>query len=901
MSNIYDIPKKAAGRGNISWLKWAGAALVVLFFLLLRFFISLKLDYTWFNVLGYSQVFWRTLQVKLLFGLGVFILAVVLNYINISIIYKVTGRKIKQLIALPLAIVAATFVVGNAADLWLDFLKAYNAVPFGVTDPQYGLDISFYVFRLPFLGLLYRLLNSWLLVNLVLSIPLYLILIPRGGVEISARDMTMRILSGTEKRGLSHIGVLLGLLLSWQAVQFKLATYELLYSQVGSVTGAGAADIGVRIPAYYLMMAVSLAAGGLVFVTFSRRIRFSLVAIGLYFIILVAATGLFPGIYQKFIVSPDELGKEQPYLEHNIRYTRMAYGLDNLTEVEYPVGELTSADLDAGRDIIENIRLLDHRATKSAYAQQQELRPYYDFVDVDVDRYMIDGRLTQVLLSARELNRGSLAEQAQTFNNLMFKYTHGFGLVMSPANRVNTRGLPDYLIQDIPPVSAHIDIEEPRVYFGEITSDNVIVNTGLKEFDYPLGDDNQEYLYQGDKGIPMTFMNKLLFTVRDMQFRYMLSNYITPESMYLETRNIKERVQRIAPFLSYDQDPYLVVGNEGRLYYFIDGYTLSDKYPYSQALDDSKTNYLRNSVKVTVDAYSGEVNYYIFDPDDPIINVFANIYPTLFKSAEAMPADLREHLRYPEDLFTVQSMMLRDYHMSNTTVFYNREDRWELSQENYAGKRQAQEPYYSIIQLPGQSEVEFVLMRMYTPSGKQNSVAWLAGRSDRENYGKLLLYKFPKGVQVAGTIQVESMIDQDPDISSQLTLWSQGGSNVIRGNLLVYPLKGSLLYVEPLYIESGQNQYPQLTKVFVFYKDSIVMADTLEQGLLSLFGASTAEPEPGDGILPEPAEGDGTVSELINRLAGLYRQGQEKLKAGEWGEYGRIQAEMEQIIGQLEE
>ncbi len=874
---------------------------VILLFSLFRFFVSFKLDWTWFSVLGYGPVFWKSFFAKVLVRGGIFTAALALNFLNLYLVFKVAKKPPKLLIILPLAVFLAFIVMGNSGDLWLAILKFLNAEPFGLTDPQFRLDIGFYVFKLPVLWLVYRVVNVWLLVNLVAALTLYLVLFPRRS-EVSFQNITRRIFSDEEKKGLNHIGILLGLLMAWQAVQYKLSTYELLYSQAGSVIGAGAADIGARLPAYYLMMIFSVVIGLLIALTFSKRMFLAVTAIPVFFLVTFLAAGVFPGLYQKFIVAPDELGREKPYLERNIMYTRLAYGLDKLTEVEYPVGELTARDLEENRKTIDNIRLLDHRATKSTYGQQQEIRSYYDFVDVDVDRYLMNGKLTQVFLAGRELNQQALPEQARTFNNLMFKYTHGFGLAMSPANMITEAGLPQYFIKDIPPQSSLFPIMEPRIYFGEATKNNVIVNTGLKEFDYPVGDDNQEYLYQGKKGIPMSFLNKLLLTIRDMEFKYLLSGYITPESQYLETRHIKERVQRIAPFLLYDQDPYLVLGKDGKLYYFMDAYTVTDKFPYSQAVDGKNGfNYFRNSVKIILDAYSGEVNYYLLDQGDPIVRVYAKIYPGLFKPWEAFPQDLKEHIRYPEDLFNIQSLILRDYHMSNPTVFYNREDRWELAQELYWGKGQVQEPYYSIIKLPGEKVEEFVLMRSFTPTGKQNMVAWLAGRSDGANYGKLLLYKFPKGVQVPGTMQVESVIDQDPYISGQLTLWGQGGSRVLRGNLLVYPIGGSLLYVEPLYIEAEQNKFPQLKKVLVFYQDKIVMEDTLEKALNALFGTTTPAPAPADpgGIPLPPAETE--VGELIKRLITLHKESKEKLKAGDWAEYGQLQNEIDRIIRSLEE
>ncbi|MDD2212751.1 MAG: UPF0182 family protein [Clostridia bacterium] len=910
MADIFDYPPKEETpfhkfKGSkASRRKWLAILILVLLFLFIRFFISFKLDWTWFNALGYDVVFWRAFTGKALIGAVIFIAALLLSYLNIFFVFRIAHKPFRPLLALIPAFFVAVLVTGRGSQFWLQILQCLQAEPFGIADPQFNLDIGFYVFKLPVLWLVYRLVNLWLLFNVLIVIPLYLFLLS-GRIEISTQYMTKRIFTKEEQKAITHVGFLSGFFFVWQAFQYKLLTYELLFSQEGSVIGAGAAALGAKLPSYNVMMLLSLALGVFIFFVLHKNIKKALLSIVMYFLAAALITGFFPGMYQKFLVDPDELRQELPYLERNITYTRQAYGLENLTTEEYPIGELTSAEINKNREIIDNIRLLDHRATRSTYAQQQEIRLYYDFIDVDVDRYLINGKPTQVLLSARELNKKALEDRAKTFNNMVFKYTHGFGLVMSPANAVSETGLPQYLIKDIPPQSALGPIEQPRIYFGEGIQDNVIAKTGLKEFDYPLGDDNQEYVYEGKKGIPMTFFNKILLALRDLQFRYILSDYITSESQYLETRNIKERVNRIAPFLSYDQDPYLVLGEDRHLYYLLDAYTVTDKYPYSQAVGkDGTFNYMRNSVKIVLNAYSGEVDFYIFDQEDPIIQVYSKIFPTLFKSKADFPQDLQAHLRYPEDYFTVQSLMIRDYHMTNPAVFFTREDRWEFGREVYWGELQTQEPFYSIIKLPGEEKEEFILMRVFSPARKQNMVAWLAARSDGEQYGKLLLYKFPKGVQIPGTAQVESLIDQDPNISSQLTLWGQGGSRVLRGNLLVYPIGGSLLYVEPLYLEAEQNKYPQLKKVFVYYQDTIVMADTLEQALVNIFGdkvaqgalSATGKTTETEGVIVQ----EDTFQQLLRRLVELYRQGQERIKAGDWAGYGQIQKEIDDLMATLE-
>lgn len=911
MAEIFDYPPQEESKTNKNKFqgdgfiprKWLIALIIILLslFLFVRFFVSFKLDLTWFGTLGLQQFFWEVLTGKLLIGVIIFITAFLLTYINIIFIYKIAKKPFRKLLSLVVAFIVAVLVTGNGSHLWLEILEYLHAEPFGITDPQFNLDIGFYVFKLPIFWLVYRLLNLILLFNLLISIPLYLLLVT-GKIEISTQNMTKRIFTAEGERAIKHIGILAGLYFIWQAFRYKLLTYELLFSQEGSVIGAGATDIGARLPGFYVMMLLSLIAGILIFVFLRKNLKKVVFTIVAYFIAATLITGFFPGVYQKFFVDPDELRKEMPYLERNIAFTRQAYGLENLSTEEYPIDELTLEEINANREIIDNIRLLDHRATKSTYGQEQEIRLYYDFVDVDVDRYLVDGKLTQVLLSARELNREALSDQAKTFNNLMFKYTHGFGLAMSQANSVSATGLPQYLVQDIPPKSAMGVIEQPRIYFGEMTMDNVIVNTTLNEFDYPVGNDNQEYVYEGKNvGIPLTFSNKILLAIRDWQYKYLFSDYITSESQYLETRNIMARVQRIAPFLSYDQDPYLVLGEDGQLYYILDAYTVTNRYPYAEAIGaQGSFNYMRNSVKVVINAYSGAVDFYIFAEDDPIIKVYSQIFPNLFKSKTDFPAELKAHIRYPVDYFNVQSMIINDYHMTNPTVFFTREDRWQFGREVYWGELQDQEPYYSIIRLPGEEKEEFILMRVFSPSRKQNMVAWLAARSDGENYGKLLLYTFPKGVQIPGTSQVESVIDQHPDISSQLTLWGQGGSRVLRGNLLVYPIGGSLLYVEPLYLEAEQNQYPQLKKVLVYYNDTIVMENTLKQALITIFGDEVGQditPPPGDnsgtGII---INGEGDYQQLFLRLVELYEQGRERIVAGDWAGYGEIQKQIADLI-----
>ena len=960
-----------------------GVICVIVLALLLSssFLVNFRLDQLWFKSVGYDSVFWQTLLWKGLVGLGIFGIAFLLSFANLRGAFARCGQKRGSLKALATAAVFGLIVWGQAGNVWFMVLQTMNAVPFGVTDPQLGWDISRFVYWLPFLQLLYRSLMSLLALNLAAAVMIYLFSGPnalgafsglggdqKGEPEVEVGDSSggfFKIHSSRGRakglkdsaarawqswKGWPHCGALLGLIICLQALTHLMNIMTMMYDQSGISAGAGATQIKILLPGYLILAGLSVLFGLVIAVSGRRGIRRGAWALGIYLVVSFLVLGILPGAYQQFIVDPNEISREQPYISRSIDYTKLAYSLDEVETVEYPVGQLSIEELKANQDIIDNIRILDQNATHTTYSQQQELRRYYEFADVDVDRYVVDGKYTQVMVAAREMNPAEIPEQSKNFNNLMFQYTHGFGVAMSPANKVTSTGLPDYLVKDIPPVSKGITITQPRIYYGELTYDPVIVKTELAELDYTDGDNNKDYFYEEESGIPMKGLNRLLLAFRDMEYRYLFSGNINGDSLYLETRNVMDRAARIAPFLSYDNDPYLVITDEGRLVYMLDAYTHTNRYPYSQAYNDSGLNYLRNSVKVTVDAYNGEVNFYIFDEKDPIAATYAGIYPSLFKSREEMPGDLRRHVRYPEAMFEIQSLMLQDYHMSNPVVFYNREDRWSFADQIIGAERAAQEPYYTISRLPGETEEEFVMLRNFTPYGRDNMVAWLAGRSDGDNYGKLLLYTFSKGSQIPGPMQVESQIDQDAEISSQLSLWGQSGSDLIRGNMLVYPVDDSLLYVEPLYLSSDKNKYPQLLRIFVYYGDKIVMAESLSEALEELFpgylaaigaaapeegesgekggvpdenpgeqtapGGSEGQPGgPGSGGEAGPPGGSGTsgipegglsgpsidengrlTQEAQERLETLWQAGKDALSRLDWETYGAVQQEMDQIF-----
>ncbi|MDD4169976.1 MAG: UPF0182 family protein, partial [Desulfotomaculaceae bacterium] len=630
--------------------------------------------------------------------------------------------------------------------------------------------------------------------------------------------------------------------------------------------------------------------------------RFKLVAYSIGFLILASVLlgGILPVFVQRFIVAPNEISMETPYLARNIEYTRNAYNLDKIEKRSFPAGKVLSLeDIQANQDTITNIRLWDWEPLQQTYSQLQEIRLYYQFKEIDIDRYVIDGRYRQVMLAARELNQDHLSSQAKTWINQRLIYTHGYGVAMSPVNEHTTEGFPTFFLKDIPPVSTtDIEVTRPEIYYGEVTDNYVIVNTKTKEFDYPLGDDNAYTTYEGDGGVSLAgFLRRVMFAFSVGDYKLLLAKDIDNSSKILYYRNIDQRVHKIAPFLDYDNDPYLVL-SEGKLYWMWDAYTTTDKYPYSEPYNRIN-NYIRNSVKIVVDAYTGDVDFYISDIEDPLVMTYSKIFPGMFKSLEEMPDDLRHHIRYPLDYFTIQANMYAVYHMEDPQIFYNKEDKWNIPRDTFNVEQKMMEPYYTIIKLPGENKPEFVSILPFTPQNKNNMIAWMAARSDGEQYGNLLTYSFPKQELVYGPSNIEARINQDTTISQQVSLWDQRGSRVIRGNLLAIPIKDALLYVVPLYLQSEQSKMPELRRVIVAHGDMVVMEPTLGIALEKIFGKG------GDVQRPiEPAEQTdqpppSSMAELAQKANQLYDEAQDKLKAGDWSGYGETLSRLKQTLSEL--
>ncbi|MGA9479360.1 MAG: UPF0182 family protein, partial [Desulfobacterales bacterium] len=606
---------------------------------------------------------------------------------------------------------------------------------------------------------------------------------------------------------------------------------------------------------------------------------------------------------EQYVVKPTELTKETPYILHNIKFTRLAFGLNKVEDEPFPVRQsITYDDIKENHATIHNIRLWDTRPLIETYKQLQEIRLYYNFKNVDIDRYHFDPQYTEVALAARELPPSQLPARANTWLNIHLKYTHGYGLVMSPVNEITKDGLPDLIVQNIPPSSNVLSITRPEIYYGEQTDQYVLVNTKTKEFDYPSGSQNVYTSYQGRGGVQLSSLfRRLVYTWNFLDINILLTDYLTSESRIMFHRIITDRDRSIAPFLAYDSDPYLVVGEDGKLYWIHDAYTTSSMFPYSQPFSQSQNNtgvnYIRNSVKVVIDAYNGDVSYYVIDPSDPLVQTYEKIFPTLFKPISEMPVFLRRHIRYPMDLFLIQGEMYKTFHMTNPQVFYNQEDLWSLPTEVYDKNEQPMLPYYIIMRLPNTKSEEFILMLPFTPSNKNNMVAWLCARCDGDNYGQLLEYSLSKEKLIYGPLQIDARINQKPDISSRLTLWGQMGSSVIRGNLLVIPIEHSFLYVEPVYLQSEQSKMPELKRVIVSLGEQLQMRDNLDDALRAVFSVEAVPP----AQIQEALTGlpTGPLSDMAQEALDHYNKALDYLKNADWTKYGQELDNIKDILQRM--
>jgi uncharacterized membrane protein (UPF0182 family) len=874
-------------------------------------------DWLWFGEVGYTNVFWTILSLRGGLFTAVAVGVLVFLWANLTLAARTAapdvlweledqlglpGRVvIEPLIRrfLPIVLTVIAIVSGLRATTHWEIVFGYvNAQPFNIKDPldAFGHDLGFYVFKLP----MWRLVHGWAIAlvagTIVLTLVLYVL---QRSLVLTTRGP--RLAGGAR----THLLLLGGALLALKAVGFWLDRYEIVFSSRGVIFGASYTDVNATLPALSALTVLA-AAASLACVAQVARPGLRLVGGGLIVLVLVWVIGLgvYPAVLQTYRVKPNELVFERPFIEHNIRMTRQAFGLDRIAEKEFPADDtLDARALSRNEATIKNIRLWDYRPLLRTFAQLQEIRTYYKFVDVDNDRYRVKDEYRQLMLSPRELSYQHL-QGGRNWINEHLTYTHGYGVVVGPVTRITAEGLPEFLVKDIPPVSVDgfQDITRPEIYYGEIANDYVLLRTRSQELDYPRGDQNVYSRYQGRGGIPITsWLRRLAFAARFGEPKIVLSDDLTPESRILMYRTVTERIQQIAPFFRFDRDPYLVVTDDGRLVWMLDGYTSTDRYPYSDPVRGIG-NYMRNSVKVTVDAYHGTVTFYLADASDPLVQAFNHGFPGLLVPLAKMPADLQRHIRYPEDFFAIQARKYATYHMLDPQVFYNREDMWAVPRRTVEGRDREMEPYYTIMRLPGETKEEFILLTLFNPSRRDNMIGWLAARSDLPNYGRLIAYNFPKQKLVYGPRQIDARIDQDPVISQQLSLWNQRGSTVIRGSLLAIPLDQSLIYVQPLYLAaSEQGALPELRRVIVAHGNQIAMEPTLEQSLSRIFVGRVA---PTPAAASAPAAGASSPAPageraLAQRALETYQRAQDALKRGDWGAYGAEQKRLEETLREL--
>jgi len=882
------------------------AALVLLLPGLLSL-IHLYTDWLFFVETGFSSVFSTILGTKIGVGVGGGAVMLACVLVNLIIVFRARfpvtgfalhGENIYQLrmnelqrLSKPLAIAGAAllaFFAGQWAALhWQTFLLFANGLAAGVRDPVMDKDLGFYLFQLPLLEVVKSFAGFVLMSSAVLVGAAYYV---RGGITLSERGVSV------SRQVKTHLAVLAGLFLLVVGFGFYLDTFRLLLSGEGTVHGAGYADVNARIPMLRVLAVMTpLAALVLVFGVWKGRLRMAVAGPAAVALLYGAGISLYPALLQKFKVAPNELALETPYLANNIKFTRFGYDLDSVETVPFDVKyNLSAADIESNDATIRNIRLWDHAPLLRTYSQLQQIRTYYKFFDVDNDRYTVNGRYTQVMLSPRELSYNDLPSKSWINERLIF--THGNGLTFGPVSRISKEGLPEFFVKDIPAVSlADIRVTRPEIYYGEMSNDYVIVRTKVPEFSYPTATGNINTTYAGKGGVSLnSLLRKILFSARFRTEKILLSSDITEKSRILYYRTVGDRVKAVAPFLRYDGDPYMVVSDDGRLKWIMDAYTFTDRLPYSKPLQGG-INYLRNSVKVVVDAYDGSLDFYLNDTDDVLVKVYGRAFPELFKPLSAMPEDLRRHIRYPHQFLRTQAAMYTAYHMTDPKVFYNKENLWEVP---VVGE-QPMEPYYTVMKLPGEKEEEYILLLPFTPSKRDNLAAWLTARCDGANYGKLRAYTFPRDRLIYGPKQVDARINQDSYISQQLTLWNQRGSQVIRGSMLVIPIEKSLLYVQPLYLAAADKAgLPELRRVIVSYGDEVVMEENLELALQRIFG--TRKPRTAEPAVSRPAGEEGAQSSPLAREAmAIFDKAVSLQRQGDWAGYGEELRKLREILRRM--
>jgi len=915
--------KKRGGR-----LFGAIIAIVIILGALIVALTGFITDWMWFEEMGYVSVFFTEIKSKLMLGVPSFIITtllcvVFLGWLKHSFLKKnnftlneKSKKRVRRLLWILSVVFGIVFAAITISNLWFEILEYINAGEFDITDPLFFNDIGFYVFKLEFLNDMSGLIARFAILLLLITVIFYLILVGsadatshvdastakasangddvvfeysdengnqqssgsgagpdlskifnNGQINFDVKQTKgslkkkLKALLGVAAGEISVIGILFFIAI---AGQFYLMQFDLLYGGTGVAYGAGYADINVTLVVYKIVMICSLISAAMLIVGIKRKKILIAALFPAIIVVCLIIQGPVSSLVQNYIVSPDEINKEKEYIGYNIDYTRQAYDLSNISVQDYsPTNDLTKEDVLNNMETFSNIRINDFEPAEQFYNQTQSIRSYYTFNDVDVDRYNINGEYTQVFLAAREIDKTKLDDNWLIRH---FKYTHGYGITLSRVDKVTSSGQPDMLIDSIPPVSEipEIEITRPEIYYGESTDDYVIVGTSEQEFDYPSGENNVYCEYEGTGGIKLTPFAKLLFALREGSLKILVSGNIKSDSSIMIYRDIMERVQKIAPFLDYDNSPYLVVSDDGALYWMINAYTSSSAYPYSEPYNDyTDINYIRNSVKIIIDAYNGTTDFYISDETDPIVNTLAKIYPGLFKSMDEMPSDLRQHIQYPNALFNIQANVFMKYHMTDEAVFYQNEDLWAIANELYGQTEAKLSPINFIMKLPGEDKAEFISSIPYTPNGKSNMTGLLVARSDGENYGQLVLYRLPKDRIIYGPAQIEAQINQDAEISKEFSLWNNSGASYSRGNLFVFPVEGSLLYAEPIYMESSSSSLPEVKRVIMYYGDKVAYESTLAECLDTLFGEGAGAPL----LTSNPIEEGRRMAEELNNAS----------------------------------
>ncbi|MBU5449875.1 UPF0182 family protein [Acetivibrio sp. MSJd-27] len=881
--------------------------------------VNIYFTYIQYKEIGenYTQVYLTNLQAKLIAQAVSFLFVFLIFLVSLLFVRKnllklddtfgfLRSNLLIFIFTFLLSLIASSIIQSTVYERLLQFL---NPTMMSQGDPIFNKDIGYYLFQRPFLISLCDSCFALMIFITVAVLIAYIILYAKLGL--------LNISEIFKVRGIViHNVVNIAVLILIKAISYTFKAESILYSESGAVYGAGYTDITVWMNYYRIIPFLLLTIVLLTMIFLYRgKYKWSIGTILVYPVTYLAFFVFSLGL-QTFYVKPEEVNREAPYIANTINLTRQAYGLDNIEQKEFNIQyNLTANDLEANKTTLSNIRIIDYPSTLKAVNQLQGIRNYYSFNDIDIVKYDIEGKPAAIALAPREFNKEKLDTTTTNFINERLRFTHGFGAVGIPVNQVTKEGQPAFFIKDIPPQSTQgfPEITQPRVYFGESTNDYVVVNSGYKELDYSQGQEDAEFSYDGQAGISMNLFNKVLFSVYNTDFQMLISSFIDENSKILINRNVLERVSKVAPFLEVDNDPYMVINEEGKLKWVVNCYTTSSEFPYSQpvSFNGRPINYIRDSVKAVVDAYDGTVDFYITDPNDPIVQTYKKIYPRFFNE-NPLPADIASHLQYPEKMFKVQSTVFKKYHTTNTDTFYNRTDVWEYCKEKVQGEAKPVEPYYSLMPLFGEKE-ELILMIPYTLSNKDNLVAWLAVSCDAQNYGKMALYTFPKGENVYGTMQIANRIDSDPNISKEMTLWSQGGSSVTRGNMLVVPVKNSLLYVQPVYISSSNDSsIPELKRVIVAYGDKIVMEATLEDCLMKLFNYKLESDLQGEASTapsvvepPESGQENPTVTPAVvpneseQKVVELYDRMKAALSKSDWTEFGRSMEELEKEINKL--